>query len=83
MRKESDSEKIVTFRKIIGKKIKHARRIRGITQEQLADMIGTQHTTISKIETGKLLSLVNLVDIVDVLSLDIDVKPNGGWRRII
>lgn len=36
----------------LGKRIRRARKDRGITQEELADRVGLHYTTISRIERG-------------------------------
>ena len=40
------------FNKQIGKRIKKARKERGITQQELAEKVNMHDTTISRIETG-------------------------------
>ena len=45
-----DSNKIkITF----GETVRELRRLKGITQEQLAEFVGLQPTTIASIETGR------------------------------
>lgn len=41
------------LKKLLGKRIKQLRKIKGITQEELADSIGIGVANISYIETGK------------------------------
>ncbi len=41
------------FRESIGDSIKGARERKGFSQEQLAEIMGIQRSTISKIETGR------------------------------
>ncbi len=40
-------------KKILGKRIQYYRKIKEITQEQLAEIIGIDTISVSKIETGK------------------------------
>ncbi len=40
-------------KKIVGKRIQYYRKIKEITQEQLAEIIGIDTISVSKIETGK------------------------------
>ena len=41
------------IRKIIGNNVLNARKIRNLSQEQFAEMIGIEPSTLSKIENGK------------------------------
>jgi transcriptional regulator with XRE-family HTH domain len=44
---------IKEFRQILGNEIKAVREKRGLSQEQLAEMMDINRSTISKIENGK------------------------------
>lgn len=62
--------KTINRLKIIGERIKLARELRKMTQEQLAGLIGKSRVTIWKIETGQGIVPVNvLVDIMDALDV--------------
>lgn len=39
--------------KHVGKKIREVRKMQGLSQEQLAEMVGTKHTDIGKLERGE------------------------------
>ena len=41
------------LRKPLGNKIRYFRKLKGLTQEQLAEKIGIETNTLSNIETGK------------------------------
>lgn len=41
------------IRKIIGNNVLNARKIRNLSQEQFAEMIGIEPSALSKIENGK------------------------------
>ena len=59
--------------KIIGKSIKTARIVAGITQKKLASLIGTSHAAISFWENG--VNIPNVSDcwkIAEVLGISID-----------
>ena len=59
--------------KTIGKRIKLARKKKGLTQEALAEIIDKSPSYISYIETGrKQLSLETLVDIANTLEVSAD-----------
>lgn len=60
--------------KKIGRLISHYRKLRGFTQEQLAEKIGVSKSYISKIEAencNKSFSLEILFEIADALEIDI------------
>lgn len=64
-------EVITKAREILGLFLKDARKERGFTQQQLADMVGVNHMTISKIESGKF----NFgIDIFNKLSIALGFK---------
>jgi transcriptional regulator with XRE-family HTH domain len=58
----------------IGAKVAYYRTLVGISQQELADKIGTTQSTISKVESGNYndnLSIVMLKDIADALGMDV------------
>ena len=63
----------------IGKRIKHVRNGRGITQEKLAEAAGITVQHMSNIENGNTrLSLTVLVDIANALNTDVSVFLIGS-----
>lgn len=50
MKKNKDSEK---FLKKLGEKIVHFRKIKGYTQVELAERLGTEHAQIGRLERGE------------------------------
>ena len=48
-----NKEMVFDYRFKLGEKIRHIRELRGYSQEQLADMMDINRSTISKIENGK------------------------------
>ena len=57
--------------KSIGQRIKQARKAKGLTQEQLAEIIGLSASHISVIERGiKMPRLETLVEILNILKID-------------
>lgn len=60
-----------SIKKQLGSKIKEIRKHRGITQEQLAEMVGIGTSNISYIETGKFApSIENFEKIVNALNVE-------------
>lgn len=56
----------------VGAKLRHLRRIRGLTLKQIADKVGCSESMLSKIETGKVNpSLTMLRDLVQALDTTI------------
>lgn len=65
--------------KLIGERIKAARKLRGITQEQLAEAANCTHTHICNLENGKIgisLELLFRISVVLQKSLDYFVMDN-------
>src|SRR5699024_10934905 len=61
---------------IIGKRIREARTDRSLTQQQLADLIGTSQSAIGRIETGQQnLTLQTLGRFEEVLGVDLLTSP--------
>ena len=55
-------------KQLLGKRLREIRKRKGINQEQLAELINVDPTTISNIENGKNYpSMMNLENIIDVL----------------
>lgn len=67
----------------IGQRIRRIRKVRGITQEALAELVDVSTTHVSHIETGVTkLSLPVLVKIANALDVRVDAllydEPRGG-----
>lgn len=59
--------------KKFGLNVKIARMRKGLTQEQLADLMGIHLTYIARIETGKInMSLGKILEIARTLEIDIN-----------
>lgn len=52
MKSNTDQTYLLETRKILGRQIKQIRKEKGMSQQELADRIGTSRTTITKIEAG-------------------------------
>lgn len=64
----------ISILKFVGAKIRAVRRKRGLTQEQLAEMIDTQHSYIGYVERGEQnLTLLTLEKIANALNVE------SGW----
>ena len=75
-----DEKRLRQFREL-GLTIPYYRRLKGLTQTQLADLVGLSRTHISNIEAPKVrtsLSLDSLFDIAD--ALDVQVKELFNFR---
>lgn len=75
-----DEKHLRQFREL-GLTISYYRRLKGLTQTQLADLVGLSRTHISNIEAPKVrtsLSLDSLFDIAD--ALDVQVKELFNFR---
>ena len=70
----------------IGDKIKRLRKERGMTQEELGNLIGVQKAAINKYETGIVVNLKR--DVIARLAKALDVNPvwlmdeNDGWPPV-
>ena len=67
-------EKNIQRYKDIGRRIAFYRKVRGLSQEKLADQIGISKSYLSKIEASsslKFCSLTTLFDIADGLEVDV------------
>ena len=63
---------------IIGKRLKEARKKKGLTQEKLVEQIGVSIAYLSKIETGKIhINLERLTQICEVLEVTEGEILNG------
>ncbi len=59
--------------KILGLNIKFARMKKGLSQEELAELVNTSRTTISMIETARQNpTILKIIDISKVLNTDIN-----------
>lgn len=63
--------------KIIGQRIKDARKNKGFFQEQLAEMLDVTVPYISRIERGKQINLKRLAQISKVLDVSIEYLISG------
>ena len=59
------------LKKLLGKRIKDARKAKGLTQDQLAKMLGIGTSNISYMETGKFApSIENFEKLVEILGVE-------------
>ena len=64
--------------KVVGKRIKDLRKLKGMTQDELAAVFKTESSVICKIETGKqTISIDYVVDIAAYFEVSIDYLING------
>ena len=57
----------------IGKKIKELRILKGLTQEELGERVGVGKAQISKIESGKGLTIKTVTKVLDALGISASV----------
>lgn len=69
--------------KHIGEFAVHARTRRGLSQKQLAELIGTQQSAISDLETGLVPPVITtFLRVMDALEFDVEVtiRPRENWE---
>ena len=67
---------------IIGKRLKEARRKKGLTQEQLVEKMGVSIAYLSKVETGKIhINLERLSEICHILGVTEGEILNGVYNH--
>lgn len=60
----------------LGKALSRRRRELGLTQEQVADLIGTNRRVVGELERGKgTVRLKIAIDVCSVLGLDLESRP--------
>ncbi len=64
----------------LGIKIRQARKEKGLTQAQLANMSGISRKTLSQIETGTApdIGIRKVARALEVLGLELTVRPTGA-----
>lgn len=72
---------------LIAKRIKEARKLSGLTQEQLAEKIGISTNAVAKLENNLMTaSLQTLVNIVNILNMDMNTlflqNPNNSQSNL-
>jgi len=66
------------------KRIKEGRLFRGLTQENLADVVGVTKQAVSQYETGVLTpTLEVMTQIADVLEFPMQYFSNGDMSRLL
>lgn len=64
-----------TFLKELGQQVKRYRKLKKLTQSELAEAIGVTKSTICKIEIGRVFikpeNIINLVDLFDIKCKDL------------
>lgn len=90
--KQINPEYVAQVRQVIGGWLLDFRKEKGITQEQLAEQLGIGKATISKIESGKWLSIEMLIKLSVELNFfiflvekdnkdDLATAMRDRWRR--
>ena len=62
---------------LIGASIKEARKAQNLTQKQLGERVGVQTAQISKIESGRNLTIATIVRVLNALGLSADFSIHG------
>lgn len=62
---------------LIGASIKNARKANNLTQAQLGERVGVQAAQISKIESGRNLTISTIVKVLKALGLSAEFSING------
>lgn len=62
---------------LIGASIKNARKASNLTQAQLGERVGVQAAQISKIESGRNLTIATIVKVLKALGLSAEFSING------
>lgn len=66
----------------LGKALREQRLERGWTQEQLAEWLGVDRTTIVRMEAGRQPALARFADALSLLGADVLVVPRGAHITI-
>jgi transcriptional regulator with XRE-family HTH domain len=61
-------------KKEIGEKIRYYRKQKGMTQLEVANLLGVTEFTVSKIENGKWISLSMILRLAEILGFEIELK---------
>ena len=63
----------------IGKRIRQERKLRKVSQSEMAKVLGMSRTTIGQIENGTVqdIGVRKLIRILDFLGLELRVRPAG------
>lgn len=62
---------------LIGASIKSARKANNLTQAQLGERVGVQAAQISKIESGRNLTIATIVKVLKALGMSAEFSING------
>lgn len=66
----------------IGKRIREARRDRGVTQDELADQVGVSRSAVAQWETGRAGQITgNLSRIAEALEVNVEYLMYGDDKR--
>jgi transcriptional regulator with XRE-family HTH domain len=68
----------------IGKRVRAARRDRGLTQDELADQVGVSRSAVAQWETGRAGQVTgNLARIAGVLEVNVEFLMYGDDKRAV
>ena len=69
----------MTIMENLGNQLQELRRKKGLSQEALAEQSGYSTATISRMESGKALTMPVLECVTEVLDAQISIQPNGDY----
>ena len=69
----------MTIMENLGNQLQELRRKKGLSQEALAEQSGYSKATISRMESGKALTMPVLECVTEVLDAQISIQPNGDY----
>lgn len=68
---------------LVGEAIKKARKAQNMTQEELAEKIGVQRAQVSKIESGRNLTLSTVARVFRAMGLEASLRVTGLGNIIL
>ena len=77
MSDQREHEVVICDVQALGEQIRRVRRAQQVTQEELADYAGLSRVSVMKVEKGGDVRLSNLLRLIELLGLELVVRPRG------
>ena len=64
----------------LGRVVRERRQALGVSQTEAAGLIGVERAVIGRLERGRNVHLSIALALVQVLGMDVEIRPRGGAR---